>query len=106
MPNHDGMSFGLLLAFDTDDAEFARGFEAGRIWAALQLQPNEPQQVIVHASNTEMALRMAEATDRPVQGKESDAHHGALSPPRPRRADRLRGGAALRAVCRDRGPEG
>jgi hypothetical protein len=66
------VSPGRLLPFDTDHPEFARGFEAGRIWAALQLHPDEPQQVIVHATNAEMAIRIGEATRRRVRGEESD----------------------------------
>jgi hypothetical protein len=62
----------LLLPFDTDDPEFARGFEAGRVWAVLQLQPDEEVDVELHASNAEMAIRMAEATGRRVRGEESD----------------------------------
>lgn len=69
----DGMKeHGLLLPFDTDDPQFARGFEAGRIWAALRLMPDEPQEVVVHAQNAEMALRMAEATSRRVSGQSDD----------------------------------
>jgi hypothetical protein len=64
---------GLLLPFDTDDRQFARGFEAGRLWAALRAIPDEPVEgVIVHADNAEMAMRMAEATGRRVVGQESD----------------------------------
>jgi hypothetical protein len=69
----DGHS--LLLPFDTDDPEFARGFEAGRIWALLQHDPDQPHEVVVHAANAEMAIRMGEATGRRVQGRESaDCH--------------------------------
>jgi len=32
----DGASFGLALPFDTDDTEFVRGFEAGRLWEQLK----------------------------------------------------------------------
>jgi hypothetical protein len=63
---------GLLLPFDSDEPEFARGFEAGRLWTVLQLQPDERQEVLVHASNAEMALRIAERTGRTVRGAESD----------------------------------
>lgn len=72
-PESDAMDgHGLLLPFDTDDPQFARGFEAGRIWATLRLEPDEPHEVIVHASNAEMAMRIAGATGRFVQGDESD----------------------------------
>ena len=59
-----------LLAFDTDDAQFARGFELGRVWAALRATPDEPIQEYVHASNAEMVLRLAEATGRTVEATE------------------------------------
>jgi len=57
--------FGLALAFDSDDEQFARGFEAGRVWALLH-QHERPLMVTVHKSNAEMLLRMAEATNRKV----------------------------------------
>lgn len=72
MPDNGGVGeatgdggFKLLVAFDTDTAEFSRGFEAGRVWALLR-STREPVEAIVHAWNAEMMLRMAEATDRPV----------------------------------------
>jgi hypothetical protein len=58
-----------LLRFDTDDAEFARGFEAGRLWAELRANDGEVA-ASIHASNAEMALRLAEATDRTVAATE------------------------------------
>lgn len=54
-----------LLPFDTDDAEFARGFEAGRLWTLLRASDDEVVEGI-HASNAEMAIRLAEATERSV----------------------------------------
>ena len=55
----------LLLAFDTDDPAFARGFEAGCLWARLRLaDDNEEVEALVHSSNAEMLMRMAEATGR------------------------------------------
>jgi hypothetical protein len=56
---------GLLLAFDTDHPEFARGFEAGRLWALLRLGENVEAEFVC-AENAEMVLRLAEATGRPV----------------------------------------
>jgi hypothetical protein len=58
-----------LLQFDTDDAEFVRGFEAGRLWALLRATDDEVVECI-HASNAEMAMRLAEATDRSVGATE------------------------------------
>ncbi|HEX5608698.1 MAG TPA: hypothetical protein VFX45_01240 [Solirubrobacterales bacterium] len=60
-----------LLPFDTDDAEFARGFETGRLWALLRETGAEVVET-VHARNAEMILRLAEATGRPVQAVDLD----------------------------------
>lgn len=70
------MSYGLVLAFDTDDPQFVRGFEAGRVWTELERAvteghlPTEP--VTVHAANAEMCLRMAESLKLTVEWKELD----------------------------------
>jgi hypothetical protein len=61
---------GMLLRFDTDSAEFAHGFELGRIWALLRIAPEEPVEEYAHASSAEMLLRMAEATERDVRSEE------------------------------------
>lgn len=63
-----GEGFSQLLSFDTDGTEFARGFEAGRLWAALSESHEEFEQLI-HTNNVEMTLRMAEALGRPVRGE-------------------------------------
>ncbi len=55
-------SFSLVLPFDTDDPEFCRGVEAGRLWE--QLKTGEEIQLTIHASNSEMALRMCETLER------------------------------------------
>ena len=52
----------LLLTFDTDELEFARGFEAGRIWAMLRAGQASAIVETVSAANAEMVIRMAEAT--------------------------------------------
>lgn len=62
----------LLLAFDCDSPDFARGFEAGRVWAALRAQPTGKVVEVVHATNAEMALRMADATNRCVKSLDVD----------------------------------
>lgn len=51
-----------VLAFDTDSPEFTRGAEIGRLWE--QLKADGPVEQEIHAGNAEMALRLAEATDR------------------------------------------
>jgi len=56
----------LVLPFDTDDPQFARGFEAGRLWE--QLATGEPVVMTLHATNIEMAMRMAEARGWVVRG--------------------------------------
>jgi hypothetical protein len=56
-----------LLPFDTDDPQFARGFEAGRIWALLDADPDRAIDELVHGANGEMLLRMSEATGRAVR---------------------------------------
>jgi hypothetical protein len=64
--------WGMLLAFDTDQPEFARGFEAGRIWELLGAEdlelPTDP--VMLHAANAEMVLRIAESRGLSAQSKE------------------------------------
>lgn len=63
---------GCRLPFDTDDATFARGFEAGHLWAVLEAAPEEPVEQIVHATNAEMVIRMGESLGRQVHGVEID----------------------------------
>jgi hypothetical protein len=58
-----------LIAFDTDDPQFARGFEAGRLWTLLREQPDELEEY-ARGENAEMVLRIAEATGRSVQSEE------------------------------------
>src|SRR4051794_1395182 len=55
-----------LLPFDTDSTEFARGFEAGRLWELVRADPTRPvDDVLIHAANAEMAMRIGEASGRP-----------------------------------------
>lgn len=61
----------LALAFDTDDPQFARGVEIGRLWERLRVEV-EPVVEMVHVANAEMILRMAEALQRPVVSDEHD----------------------------------
>jgi hypothetical protein len=62
----------LLLAFDTDDATFARGFELGNLWARLRANPDDAITEHVHASNVEMLARISEATNRHLQTVDLD----------------------------------
>jgi len=62
--------YSLLLPFDTDDHEFCRGFEAGRLWTLLRESPNEPFHETISVQNAEMVLRIAEATNRQVRSEE------------------------------------
>jgi hypothetical protein len=62
----------LVLPFDTPAPLFARGFEAGRIWALLEEHPDTAFQVTAHAANAEMFLRMAESTGRCVRTTDLD----------------------------------
>lgn len=66
----ESTSFQSLLEFDTPSAEFSRGFEAGRIWCALRDDPDRPIDVVAHASNTEMFMRMGETTGRAVRSED------------------------------------
>ena len=69
----DATGHSCLLPFDTDDAEFGRGFEVGRLWALLRMTDDEVVET-VHASNVEMILRLGEATNRHVRATELDDH--------------------------------
>ena len=65
-------AFGLLLAFDTDAPAFARGFEAGSLWEQLR-STDGSLDALIHASNSEMVLRMGEALGRSVVGEPQDS---------------------------------
>jgi len=67
----------LLLAFDTDDAEFCRGFEAGRLWELTAI--GEPFTQTIHASNTETAIRIREARELPFSAEQLDEDWTELS---------------------------
>lgn len=63
--------FGLALAFDTDDPEFVRGVELGRLWELLKAEAGELTETM-HVANAEMALRVGEALGRTVTSAEAD----------------------------------
>lgn len=68
--NDGGADYGLLLGFDSDDPEFCRGVEAGRLWE--QLKSGEPVEQMIHATNAEMAIRMCEALEREFSAEPID----------------------------------
>lgn len=55
----DDESFGLVLAFDSADPEFARGFDIGNIYGQLKADPYHLEATI-QAGNAEMLMRCAE----------------------------------------------
>jgi hypothetical protein len=65
-------TYSLALAFDSDDPEFVRGVEVGRLWEILKSRPDEQVTEVIHLSNAEMALRIGEALDRHVIADPSD----------------------------------
>jgi hypothetical protein len=63
---------GLILAFDSDDPEFTRGFEAGQLWERLERDGYAGQ--LIHAENAEMVMRMADA--KGLAFRAEDLGHG------------------------------
>lgn len=61
----------LVLPFDTDSPEFVRGVEVGRIWEHMKHE-DEAFEVTIHTNNSEMVMRMAEASGRVVASEEID----------------------------------
>lgn len=62
----DEESFGLMLPFDTDDAQFRRGIEIGIMWAELQA-PGGQREFQIHADCAEMAIRLGESRRMPFK---------------------------------------
>ena len=67
----DDHGYRLVLPFDTDDAAFVRGFEVGFLYGQL---PGDQRTFVVHTSNAEMVLRLAEALGLSVVSTELDDH--------------------------------
>lgn len=65
-------AYGCVLAFDTDDPEFVRGVELGKLYETLRLRPDERVEQTIHIVNAEMALRVGEALGRAVASVELD----------------------------------
>ena len=59
----------ILLPFDTDDPEFCRGFEAGRMWERIKSDRTTWSQII-HATNAEMIMRMCELEYRSFRAED------------------------------------
>jgi hypothetical protein len=59
-------SYGLLLAFDSDDPEFARGVEIGILFERLERDGCLDHQTVT-AANAEMVIRLAEAKGLPFR---------------------------------------
>jgi hypothetical protein len=66
--------YALLLAYDRDTEDFAFGFEAGRIWMRARYGPEDGFDEIVHFRNSEMMIRIAEATGRSIRMTYPDDH--------------------------------
>ncbi len=62
----------LALAFDSDDPQFARGVEIGRLWERAQACAG-PFEEMVHVRNAEMVLRISDALGRSVASDEHDS---------------------------------
>jgi hypothetical protein len=65
-------SFSLVLPFDSDDPEFCRGVDVGRMYELLRLCPDEETlEFTCLAHNAEMILRLGETFHRPVVSVET-----------------------------------
>jgi hypothetical protein len=62
--------FAVLVEFDSEHPEFARGFEVGRLWTLLRERPHEVVEEHAHGANAEMLMRLGEATARQVRSEE------------------------------------
>ena len=60
--------YSLVLAFDSDDPEFTRGFAAGQIWERLEQSGYAER--LVTTSNAEMVMRIAEAKGLPFSAED------------------------------------
>lgn len=62
VPDDDG-EYNLVLAIDTDDEEFVRGFQIGQLWERLHHQNHAIG--MIYTRSAEMVMRMAEAKGLP-----------------------------------------
>jgi hypothetical protein len=63
-----GVEYGLVLAFDTDEPQFTRGFALGVVWERLTHHPEGVAET-VRAESAEMILRIAEAKGLPFSAE-------------------------------------
>jgi len=61
-----------ILDLDSTDPEFTRGFEAGSVWALVRDPDYDGIEAVVSAANTEMLIRLGEATGRPFRATPVD----------------------------------
>lgn len=73
-PDEEVTSYDMVLAFDSDDPEFARGFEAGRLWERIKNDQTTWDE-IVHGSNAEMVMRMCESQERTFRAEDCDDNY-------------------------------
>lgn len=64
-------TFSLYLQFDSDDPEFTRGWEGGKLFERMHWDP-EPIDQTIHNTNTEMVMRMCEKLGREFRATELD----------------------------------
>jgi hypothetical protein len=68
------MSYEKILDYDSDDDEFVRGFEAGRIYDRARHGNESSFDEIVHTGNLAMMGRIADATNRSLRSKFIDRY--------------------------------
>ena len=70
MSEYNDTSWGLVLPFDTDDPEFARGCEIGMVWTALRFTDDwDSHSATVRGSNAEMISELERALERGRSGE-------------------------------------
>lgn len=65
------MDYDLVLPFDRDTKDFARGVEVGMLHQRLSVE-SLPVEAVIHVDNVEMALRLAESHEVAVRADDSD----------------------------------
>jgi hypothetical protein len=62
------MEYALVVAFDRDTVDFARGVEVGILHQRLRTEPL-PLEATVHVENAEMAIRLADTNGLTVRAE-------------------------------------